>query len=133
MNEIMGAPKYFYGIDPYAWDEGRGIIRFTPIEQAIWNDIRTTDIVMYPQFPACGFFLDFANPRAKVAIECDGRAYHDKEKDAARDGALAHSGWTIYRITGSDCVKNGTEDERGTYHASPGELLCRRIKIAHSI
>ena len=60
-----------------------------------------------------GFFVDFANPKAKVAIECDGEAYHrDKAKDAYRDAKLSGLGWAVYRISGKDCRTGaGTDDE----------------------
>lgn len=125
--EIMAAPPYHYGIDPYEWDMGRDIIHMTPIERAMWCDIRCTGIVMYPQWPTCGVFLDFANPVAKVAIECDGKEFHDPEEDAKRDARLASVGWNVFRMKGSDCLLNGTEDERGRYHLSPGELLCNKL------
>lgn len=107
--EIMAAGKTKWGIDPYEVD---WIRVFTPIEQALWHDIRDAGIVMYPQYPVCGFFLDFANPRAMVGIECDGAAYHsDKQKDANRDAELSKLGWRIYRISGSDC-KSNDEDSK---------------------
>lgn len=124
---IMEAPRHQYGIDPYEWDMGLGIIHMTPIERAIWCDIRNTGIVMYPQWPACGFFMDFANPVAKVAIECDGREFHDPEEDAKRDAGLAFFGWKVFRMKGSDCLRDGTEDESGHYQPSPGELLCNQL------
>lgn len=125
--EIMASHPHQYGIDPYEWDMGRNIIHMTPIERAMWSDIRTTGIVMYPQWPACGFFLDFANPVAKVAIECDGREFHDREEDAKRDAGLASVGWKVFRMKGSDCLRDGTEDDRGRYQQSQGELLCNQL------
>lgn len=126
-DEIMSAPAWGYGIDPYAWDDGKGWVWMTPIETAIWHDIRCVDIVMYPQYPACGFFLDFANPVAKVAIECDGRAFHDSAIDRERDRILGLDGWKVYRMTGRECLLDGEDDERGKYQLSPGEILCRKL------
>ena len=100
--QLMATKKNEWAIDPYAWDTG--LIRMTPIESWLWHDIRAVDAVMYPQYPAAGFFVDFANPKAKVAIECDGEEYHlDKAKDAKRDAKLQAHGWTVYRISGKDC------------------------------
>ena len=125
--EILANPAHGYAIDPYEWDMGQGMIHFTPIESAMWSDIRCEGITMYPQWPACGFFLDFANPVAKVAIECDGREFHDPRKDAERDAILAEAGWRVYRIQGYECNMNGVEDEFGRYIPSPGESLCRKL------
>ena len=86
---------------------------------------------MYPQWPQCGFFLDFANPVARVAIECDGREFHDSVKDGRRDAILEAEGWTVYRLTGRDCLRLGEEDEDGHYIHSPGERLCQQIRRMH--
>lgn len=80
---IEACDRNEWAMDPYAWSTG--IMRMTPIEEWLWHDIRDANAVFYPQYPIGGFFVDFANPRAKVAIECDGAAFHlDKSKDEAR-------------------------------------------------
>lgn len=100
--EIMAAPINEWARGAYDWD--REIIFMTPIESWFWADIRRCDAVLYPQYPVLDVFVDFANPKAKVAIECDGEAYHtDKAKDAARDKRLTDIGWTVYRISGAHC------------------------------
>lgn len=131
--QIMSAPRHQYGIDPYAWDEGKGWVWMTPIESAIWSDIRNTGIVMYPQYPACGFFLDFANPLVKVAIECDGREFHDRESDRRRDEKLEADGWRVFRLSGSECLKDDEFDEDGEWVISPGTALCRKIGAEYRI
>lgn len=134
-DEIMAANKLQYGIDPYAW-ESLGI-EMSPIEKLIWADIRTGGLVMYPQYPVAGFFVDFGNPLIKVAIECDGKPYHDPIKDAERDRVLRNHGWRVYRITGSDCVKPGRDgfDDDGCerYELSPGEAMIAKIQRNHGL
>lgn len=108
--EIMAEETNEWGISPYAWDEAG--ITMTPIERWLWNDIRAVNLVLYPQFPVGSVFIDFANPRAKVAIECDGQEFHrDKTKDAARDAKLVADGWIVYRISGKDCRDGVDSDE----------------------
>ena len=132
--EIMAAPSHHFGIDAYAWDMGSGMISMTPIENALWCDIRQAGLVMYPQWPACGFFLDFANPLVKVAIECDGKEFHDPAADMARDSILEASGWRVFRITGRDCKIEGEMDEEThEYQHSPGEKLCDHIAKNYKI
>ena len=77
----------------------------TPIEMAVWEEIRKHGLPFWPQYPAGRYFLDFACPVACVGIECDGLEFHDKAKDAVRDAALARLGWTIYRVPGWQCVR----------------------------
>ena len=126
---IMAEKSTEWGIDPYAWDTG--LICMTPIESWLWHDIRAVDAVFYPQYPVSGLFVDFANPKAKVAIECDGEAYHrDKDKDSARDAALRACGWTVYRISGKDCRDGvGMEDEWN----SKARRFINKIASMHNI
>ena len=88
--------------DPYRLDFTSDM---TPIEAAVWSDIRCAALPFFPQLPVLSYFLDFADPFKKIAIECDGKQWHDAEKDAHRDARLADIGWTVYRITGSMCKR----------------------------
>ena len=80
---------------------------FSPIEEATWMDLRSFgNTPLYPQYPTGKYFLDFGNPKFKVALECDGKEWHiDKEKDAKRDLELLADGWHIFRIGGKECFK----------------------------
>ena len=49
--QIIEAGPSEWGIDPYEVD---WISVFTPIELALWHDIRAADLVMYPQYPIGG-------------------------------------------------------------------------------
>jgi hypothetical protein len=100
--DILAAGPSEFGVDPYLWDV-ESIIHFTPIEQWLWHDIRACAAVLYPQYPIGRVFVDFANPAAKVAIECDGAAWHDPATDAKRDATLKALGWTVYRFQGWEC------------------------------
>jgi very-short-patch-repair endonuclease len=126
--EILSAREFEWGIDPYEID---WLKVFTPIEFSLWQDIRQEGLVMYPQYPVAGYFLDFANPMAKVAIECDGAAYHlDKAKDAARDAKLRSIGWSVYRITGRDCK---TDFDSETNAPGVARKLIRQIASQHRV
>lgn len=78
---------------------------FTPIEEGAWHDIRSYGLPLWPQLPVGRFFLDFANPVAKIALECDGRRWHDATKDQRRDAELQMQGWTVYRAPGWRCKR----------------------------
>lgn len=86
--------------DPYFMDWV-----FTPIENSVWSDIRTLGLPFFPQVPALNYFIDFACPMLKIGIECDGKAWHDSDLDAARDARLAADGWMIFRIEGHECKR----------------------------
>lgn len=96
---IYQSVPYEY-LDPYFFD---WFSIFTPIENCVWNDIRSTGIPFMPQYPVGNYFLDFADPIKKIAIECDGKEFHDKQKDKMRDAELSRLGWTVYRLTGGEC------------------------------
>jgi very-short-patch-repair endonuclease len=109
--EIMAVETYQWGIDPYEVDWCR---YFTPIEFGLWQDIRAEGAVLYPQYPIGPYFADFANPKVRVVIECDGKAFHqDKEKDRKRDKWMKDRGWSVYRLTGKECLKpdDGLDEE----------------------
>ncbi len=93
----------WYHDDPYEIADWQ--VLFTPIERALWHDIRSMGLDLWPQFPVSKYFVDFGNPVAKVAVECDGAEWHqDKAKDAARDAALVALGWRVYRLPGWECM-----------------------------
>lgn len=126
--QIQEAGAAEWGIDPYEVD---WISVFTPIELALWHDIRAVDLVMYPQYPIDGYFVDFANPVAKVCIECDGSQWHkNTEADTVRQRAIEAKGWTMYRITGRDC-KTDTNPETGDRSAA--REFIERIARAHHV
>lgn len=79
------------------------IPHFSPIESMAWGEIRCLGLPFWPQLPIGKYFADFADPVKKIVIECDGKEFHSKEKDKARDAFMASNGWTVYRISGSDC------------------------------
>lgn len=127
--EIMASPVNEWAHGAYDWDDG--MLFMTPIENWLWADIRACDAVLYPQFPIFNFFVDYANPRAKVVIECDGEAYHqDKAKDAARDKRLTDAGWSVYRIIGKHC-RMECHPETGA--PSIPHLFIQRICDRHGI
>lgn len=123
---IMANPT-FWGMDVYAWDHEAGI-RLTPIESALWADIRLLSAVLYPQYPVGRRFVDFGNPHAKVAIECDGAAFHtDAAADRQRQAEIESLGWTVYRFTGRECFtdEHDVETEQGNTRLVQGDALIR--------
>jgi hypothetical protein len=87
--------------DPYSIADW--LMIFTPIERGAWSDIRELPFSVWPQYPVGKYFVDFAIVHKRIAIECDGAAYHNAEKDAKRDVELASMGWRVVRIPGKDC------------------------------
>lgn len=126
--DIRSVAANRYGADPYCWS---GVVDLTPIEYAMWCDFRGLGIVMYPQYPVGRYFVDFGNPVAKVAIECDWAAYHtDKEADKRRHRDIESQGWRVYRFTGRECNEK-TEEVYGDDETTYGRL--RAIAAVHGL
>lgn len=78
---------------------------FTPIELEIWKEIAKYQLPFLPQYPVLRYFADFADPKKRIVIECDGKQ-HDEAADKNRDRDMEDHGWTVYRIKGADCFQN---------------------------
>ncbi len=108
----------------YAWEEGVGYDPYlvpwpeimTPIEKDAWFSIRAIGgMPFYPQYPVGRFFADFGDPVNKIAIECDGKDFHDPDSDLRRDRAFAQQGWRVHRFSGSSLYK-GEENDEAAHH-----------------
>ena len=53
----------------------------------------------YVNYKACGYYIDIAFPRKRIAIEYDGAYWHqNKKKEKIRDAALVRCGWRVLHI-----------------------------------
>lgn len=107
IEHIMAVPANHRAIPKYEVDWHQV---YTPIEKILAEEAQYLGIILYPQFPIAAYFVDFANPVAKVVIECDGKAFHDPEKDRKRDEFLTQLGWMVYRFTGAECHRVDRQD-----------------------
>lgn len=124
-DRIIDAAKKSKWFHPYFIDFTK---YFTPIECEAWNAIRSSRIVLYPQYPVLNYFLDFGNPYLKIGLEMDGKDFHDHVKDKIRDNNLLKEGWKIFRVTGSEAVRTVPEvqDNKDNY-----EVIMRRNMRLH--
>ena len=91
-------------------------IRLTSLEQIMFKmlvgmrQVYNIPFAPYAQYPLGRYRADFAIPQIKLAIECDGWAFHgtpDKRaKDQMRDAELAKFGWTTVRFSEVDLKEN---------------------------
>lgn len=126
--EILAERKDEWAIDAYAWND---VVTLTPIEDWLWIHIRAANAIFYPQYPVGRYFVDFANPVARVAIECDGAAFHtDKAKDQKRDEELAAMGWKVYRVPGHICVR---DNDHETGRIRDAARFVYRIVLDHEL
>ena len=85
--------------DPYLMDW-----QFTPIERMAWADIRGRGLPFYPQMPVGRRFVDFGDPHLRIAVELDGKHFHEAATDLARDAELWKLGWRTFRIPGRESL-----------------------------
>ena len=93
-------PRLWFHPEAFDWN-----VLLSPIEMDAWISIRGKGIPMYPQYPVLKYYVDFGNPYFKIAIELDGKDYHDPEKDRKRDIELNAVGWKVFRIPGYKMVR----------------------------
>ncbi len=82
----------------------RGEIWMSPIEAKLYDAMTREGLSPIAQYCIEGYFVDFAFPEARVAVEADGAAYHQgerQERDRKRDWVLQKHGWKVLRFHGS--------------------------------
>ncbi|MGO4598509.1 AAA domain-containing protein [Terrabacter sp. 2RAF25] len=72
-------------------------------EQRVFNRLVDRGFTVVPQFPAMGYNLDLVvvGAKGRLAIECDGDAWHGPdayEADLGRQRDLERCGWQFFRI-----------------------------------
>ncbi|HEV8595458.1 MAG TPA: DUF559 domain-containing protein [Thermoplasmata archaeon] len=82
----------------------QGSVWMSPIEHRLYEAMRTEGLAPVPQSCIQGYYVDFAFPDVRLAVEADGAAYHGedrREHDRKRDWILRQAGWTVKRFHGS--------------------------------
>ena len=83
-------------------------IKLTSLEGIMWKMLlgfrqQGLPLNTWVQFPLGRYRADFAIPQIKLAIECDGEAWHShpdkRAADKLRDTELAKYGWTTVRFS----------------------------------
>ena len=74
----------------------------SPIESVLYMQFVVDGLrppILQSQLWVDNYRLDFAIPDGKIAIECDGKKYHDKFYDRERDKYLGEKGWFVLRFS----------------------------------
>lgn len=106
----------------------------TDIERITFEELSSREINVEYNYPVGRFWIDFAIPEEKIAIECDGAYWHpDPEKDRERDSELEEKGWTVIRfpenkiksnIAGCvDCIERVLKNHRHEYEFKGAVVL----------
>lgn len=79
----------------------------SPLERMLYYALRDHYVgKIVPQHPLGPYWIDLAIPSRKLALECDGKAYHSsakmQEHDRKRDAYMKRVGWKVMRFTYRD-------------------------------
>lgn len=84
----------------------------SPIEELLMNALIEKGYKVYTQ-ERCGIYridLSIHNYKRKIAIECDGEAYHSSKKqlmhDRKKDKYLRRNKWIVLRFSGSEIYRD---------------------------
>ena len=88
-------------------------IGLSPIEMILYDELYTSNLPFFPQFPVLNYMVDFCDPVKKIIIECDGLAYHNLKKDLIRDSRLIKAGYKVFRLSAKTIMNDNSaiEDE----------------------
>jgi very-short-patch-repair endonuclease len=81
-----------------------GGVWMSPIESKFYEAMTAEGLSPVPQYCVEGYFVDFAFPDIRLAVEADGAAFHGgeaRQRDHKRDWILGNAGWTVKRFHGS--------------------------------
>lgn len=81
-----------------------GLPALTPIEHRLLLAMRASGLSPIAQYGVGRFRVDFAFPDVQLAVEADGREWHNPQRDRRRDDELSRQGWSVRRFTGSEIV-----------------------------
>ena len=83
-----------------------GLPPLTPIEALLFAAMRGRGLAPLAQYGIAPYRADFAFPDVRLVVECDGRPWHDPDRDRLRDAALRRKGWEPLHFTGSEITRD---------------------------
>lgn len=79
----------------------------TGIEKKFRKALESRNVKFEKQYPILSYFVDFALPELKIAIEVDGEYWHqDKGRDRKRQDEIEAEGWLVLRYKGREVADN---------------------------
>ncbi|WP_078430996.1 endonuclease domain-containing protein [Alkalihalobacterium alkalinitrilicum] len=82
----------------------------SPIEQRLYKVLVNNGYYVATQVPCGRYRIDLALPGDRIAIECDGEAYHStpqqKAHDRRKNEYLRANGWKVLRFSGKRIYKD---------------------------
>lgn len=69
------------------------------LESAMITALNEVGIIHEREHQVGRYFVDIAFSAIHVAVECDGKGWHETKTDAARDSFLQAQGWRVFRFS----------------------------------
>ncbi|GIJ17240.1 very short patch repair endonuclease [Micromonospora gifhornensis] len=108
---VAARPSEYEGVElPTSVPEDERVAPFDSLfEQRVYNRLVGRGFTVVPQYEAIGYVIDLVvvGPHGRLAIECDGDAWHGPDRyeaDMARQRELERCGWEFFRIPESAFV-----------------------------
>lgn len=79
-----------------------GLPPMTPIEELLLEELRAAGLSPRVQYDIPPFRVDFAFEDVNLAVEADGREWHDSDRDRSRDEKLEELGWHVMHFSGAN-------------------------------
>jgi very-short-patch-repair endonuclease len=81
----------------------------SPIERRLYDALVVRGYAVSTQVPCGKYRIDLALVGPRIAIECDGKAYHSspeqKAHDRRKDAYLRKNGWKVLRFSGRQITR----------------------------
>lgn len=82
----------------------------TQIERLVKDELNRRNLTFKIQYHLLSYWIDFAFPEIKLAVECDGKRWHSTKeniiKDNKRDERIRNKGWIVLRLKESEILKD---------------------------
>ena len=96
----------------------------SPIETKLLEAFYRAGLEPVQQYGIAGYVVDFAFPRARLAVEADGHDYHqDEAREKRRDEAIRRAGWHIVHFRGSTIWRDPDTCVRSVYRLARSSLV----------
>jgi very-short-patch-repair endonuclease len=108
----------------------------SPLERMLYYAIRHDyKGKIIPQHPLGPYWIDLAIPSRKLALECDGKAYHSSPKmiehDRKRDAYMTRMGWKVMRFTYKELLRDQLPKSTQKIHAYMNSKPVRKKRKAN--
>lgn len=81
----------------------------SPIQERLYDALRKEGYRVLAEYETCGYQVDLVIPKYRLAIECDGMAYHShpkqKKLDRKKTAVLTKNCWKVMRFQGWEINK----------------------------